>query len=127
MYLAVKHLHITTVYITITLFVLRSAWMMFRPELLQKRWVRIVPHINDTVLLVSAIVLTVLIRQYPFVNGWLTAKVLGLVAYIGLGLVALRLGRSKGVRIAASIAALITIGYVYAVARAHHPMPWTLW
>jgi uncharacterized membrane protein SirB2 len=79
------------------------------------------------VLLVSAIVLAVLIRQYPFVNGWLTAKVLGLLAYIGLGLVALRLGRSKGVRIAAFVAALITIGYVYAVARAHNPMPWTVW
>src|SRR5690625_1593683 len=99
MYIGIKHLHITTVYITIALFLLRGAWMMFSPGLLQQRWVRIVPHINDTVLLLSAIALAVMSRQYPFVQGWLTAKVIGLVVYIGLGLVALRLGKSKGVRI----------------------------
>lgn len=126
MYLGIKHLHITTVYITIALFVLRGLWMMFKPELLQKRWVRIVPHINDTVLLVSALTLAALIHQYPFVHGWLTAKVLGLVAYIGLGMVALRPGRSKGTRIAAFVAALIVFAYIYNVARDHHPFPWLL-
>ncbi len=126
MYLGIKHLHITTVYITIALFVLRGLWMMFKPELLQKRWVRIVPHINDTVLLVSALTLAALIHQYPFVHGWLTAKVLGLVAYIGLGMVALRPGRSKGTRIAAFVAALVVFAYIYNVARAHHPFPWLL-
>lgn len=127
MYLGIKHLHITTVYITIALFLLRGAWMMFKPEMLQKRWVRIVPHVNDTVLLVSALVLTTFIGQYPFVHGWLTAKVIGLVVYIGLGIVALRAGRSKGVRIAAFIGALITFWYIYNVARAHHPAPWQVW
>lgn len=124
MYIGIKHLHITTVYITIALFLLRGAWMMFSPGLLQQRWVRIVPHINDTVLLLSAIALAVMSRQYPFVQGWLTAKVIGLVVYIGLGLVALRLGKSKGVRIAAFFAALVTIFYVFSVAKTHNPWPW---
>lgn len=124
MYIGIKHLHITTVYITIALFLLRGAWMMFSPGLLQQRWVRIVPHINDTVLLLSAIALAVVSRQYPFVQGWLTAKVIGLVVYIGLGLVALRLGKSKGVRIAAFFAALVTIFYVFSVAKTHNPWPW---
>lgn len=123
MYIGIKHLHITTVYITIALFTLRGAWMMFSPGMLQQRWVRIVPHVNDTVLLLSAIVLVVMSRQYPFVQGWLTAKVIGLVVYIGLGVVALRAGKSKGVRIAAFFAALLTIAYVYSVARAHNPWP----
>lgn len=124
MYIGIKHLHITTVYITIALFLLRGAWMMFSPGLLQQRWVRIVPHINDTVLLLSAIALAVMSRQYPFVQGWLTAKVIGLVIYIGLGLVALRLGKSKGVRISAFFAALVTIFYVFSVAKTHNPWPW---
>lgn len=124
MYIGIKHLHITTVYITIALFLLRGAWMMFSPGLLQQRWVRLVPHINDTVLLLSAIALAVMSRQYPFVQSWLTAKVIGLVVYIGLGLVALRLGKSKGVRVTAFFAALVTIAYVYSVARAHNPWPW---
>lgn len=123
MYIGIKHLHITTVYITIALFTLRGAWMMFSPGMLQQRWVRIVPHVNDTVLLLSAIALVVMSRQYPFVQGWLTAKVIGLVVYIGLGVVALRAGKSKGVRIAAFFAALLTIAYVYSVARAHNPWP----
>ncbi|NLO81122.1 MAG: SirB2 family protein [Xanthomonadaceae bacterium] len=126
MYLGIKHLHITTVYITIALFVLRGIWMVFSPGMLEKRWVRIVPHINDTVLLLSAIALAVMLRQYPFVHGWLTAKVIGLVVYIGLGMVALRRGKTKAVRIAAFFAALVTIAYVYSVARAHHPWPWAL-
>lgn len=127
MYLGLKHLHVTTVYITIGLFLLRGAWMMFRPEYLQLRWVRVVPHVNDTILLLSAIGLAFTIQQYPFVHGWLTAKVIGLVIYIALGTIALKRGRSKGVRIAAFVAALITIGYVFSVARAHHPMPWAVW
>lgn len=127
MYIGLKHLHVTTVYITIALFLLRGYWMMFQPAWLEQRWVRVVPHINDTVLLLSAITLAVLLRQYPFVNSsWLTAKVIGLVVYIGLGLVALRLGRSKQIRVAAFIGALLTIAYIYSVAKAHNPIPWSL-
>lgn len=126
MYLGLKHLHVTTVYITIALFLLRGFWMVAQSPMLQKRWVRVVPHVNDTILLLSAIALAVLIQQYPFVNSWLTAKVIGLIVYIGLGLVALRFGRTRGIRIAAFIAALITIGYVYNVAKTHNPMPWTV-
>lgn len=126
MYLGLKHLHVTTVYITITLFLLRGFWMVFQPAMLEKRWVRIVPHVNDTILLLSAIVLAVLIQQYPFVNSWLTAKVIGLVVYIGLGVVALRLGRTKGIRIAAFIGALVTVAYIYNVAKTHSPMPWAV-
>lgn len=124
MYLGIKHLHVTTVYITVILFVLRGFWMVFQPAMLQKRWVRIVPHVNDTILLLSAIALTILIQQYPFVHGWLTAKVIGLIVYIGLGLIALRFGKTRGIRIAAFIGALITIAYIYNVAKTHNPMPW---
>jgi uncharacterized membrane protein SirB2 len=127
MYLAIKHLHLTTVYITITLFLLRGLAMMLRPQLLQRRWLRIVPHVNDTILLATGLTLTTFVQQYPVLNGWLTAKVIGLVIYIGLGMVALKRGRTKGVRIAAFIGALITFAYIYSVARAHHPLPWTVW
>jgi threonine/homoserine/homoserine lactone efflux protein len=57
--------------------------------------VRVVPHVNDTLLLVAAIGLSIVLQQYPFVHAWVTAKVLGLLAYIGLGMFALRRGRSK--------------------------------
>jgi uncharacterized membrane protein SirB2 len=89
---------------------------------LQRRWVRIVPHLVDTVLLASAIGLALTLRQYPFVDGWLTAKVLALIAYIILGSIALKRGRTKPIRAVAWIAALATFGYIVSVALTRHPL-----
>lgn len=122
-YLILKNLHLATIAVTLTLFLLRGVWMMTDSSRLQARWVRIVPHANDTLLLVSGIALAVLIQQYPLVHGWLTAKVLALIAYIVLGTLALKRGKTKPRRIAAWIAALLVFGYMAAVAVAHDPVP----
>ena len=122
-YSLLKHLHLTTVAVTLVLFVVRGVWMMADSPRLQARWVRIVPHVNDTLLLASGIGLAVLIRQYPLVDGWLTAKLVALLLYIGLGTVALKRGRTRSQRIAAWVAALLVLGYMLAVARAHAPFP----
>jgi uncharacterized membrane protein SirB2 len=66
--------------------------------------------------------LTTVIRQYPFGSGWLTAKVVLLVAYIVLGSIALKRGRTRAVRITAFVAALSIVGFLITVARAHHPL-----
>lgn len=98
MYLALKHLHLTTIVLSFTLFVLRGIWMLLDSPWLQRRWVRIAPHVIDTILLASAIGLVLILKQYPFVHGWVTAKVLGLIVYIILGSVALRYGPTKLIR-----------------------------
>jgi len=123
MYFALKHLHVTMVALRGGLFVLRGLWMFTESPQLQRRWVSIVPHVIDTLLLASAIALTVLIQQYPLINGWLTAKVLALVIYIGLGTLALKRGKTKTVRTAAWLAALLIFGYIVAVAIRHNPWP----
>ena len=115
MYLALKHTHLTAVVLSFSLFFLRGLWMLADSPQLQERWVKIVPHVIDTVLLASAIALAVLIHQYPFVQTWLTAKLIALVVYIGLGTVAIKRGRSKGVRVIAWIGALFTFGYIVAI------------
>ena len=122
-YFFVKNLHLTTIAISLGLFVLRGAWMIAASPRLQARWVRVVPHINDTLLLCSGIGLAVLIQQYPLVHGWLTAKLLALILYIGLGTLALKRGKTRGQRIAAWIAALLVFGYMLAVAITHDPFP----
>ncbi|MBU1224228.1 MAG: SirB2 family protein [Gammaproteobacteria bacterium] len=122
-YLILKNLHLATIAVTLTLFLVRGVWMMTDSPRLQARWVRIVPHANDTLLLASGIALAVLIQQYPLVHGWLTAKVFALIAYIVLGTLALKRGKTKSRRIAAWIAALLVFGYMLAVARAHDPFP----
>lgn len=115
-YSVIKQLHVATVVVSFVLFFARGVWMITDSPLLQRRGVRVVPHINDTVLLAAGVTLAVLLHQYPLVHGWLTAKVLALVAYIGLGMVALRRGRTKGIRVAAWIAALLAFVYMLAVA-----------
>ena len=122
-YLILKNLHLATIALTLTLFILRGVWVMADSPRLQARWVRIVPHVNDTLLLASGIALAVLIQQYPLVHGWLTAKLIALIAYIALGTVALKRGKARGQRIAAWIAALLVFGYMAAVAVAHDPLP----
>ena len=119
----IKQLHLTTIAITLALFVLRGFWMMVDSSLLQARWVRIVPHINDALLLTSGIGLAVLMQQYPLVHGWLTAKFFALILYIVLGTIALKRGKTRGQRITAWIAALLVFGYMVAVAHAHAPFP----
>ena len=122
-YSLLKQLHLTTIGLTLALFVLRGIWMMAASPLLQARWVRIVPHVNDTLLLGSGIGLAVLLQQYPLVHGWLTAKFFALILYIVLGTVALKRGKTRGQRIAAWVAALLVFGYMAAVAVAHDPFP----
>jgi len=119
-----KAIHICTVAVSYILFFVRGIWMLSDSPLLQQRWVRIVPHVNDTLLLAAGVWMTAIIQQYPGTHGWLTAKLTGLVLYILLGLVALRPGRAKRVRAAAWIAAQVVFGYIVAVAFNHQPLPY---
>ncbi|MDA8256430.1 MAG: SirB2 family protein, partial [Betaproteobacteria bacterium] len=90
MYLAVKYVHVLSVVLSLTGFFLRGILMMRDSPLLGARWIRVLPHINDTVLLIAALTLAALTHQYPFVVDWVTAKVFGVIAYIILGTLALR-------------------------------------
>jgi uncharacterized membrane protein SirB2 len=121
-YLVLRNVHIGCAVLTIALFVLRGALMLADSPRLNGPLLRYLPHVVDTVLLTSALMLTTVIRQYPFSTGWLTAKVLLLVAYVVLGSIALKRGRTRAVRVAAYVAALATIGFLVTVARAHHPL-----
>ena len=112
-----KTLHVLTVLISISGFILRGIWMIKDSARLQQRWVRITPHINDTILLVTGITLAVQIQQYPFVHGWLTAKLIALLLYIGLGMMTIRHGRSKQQRIITWLAAILVFLYMIGVAR----------
>lgn len=117
--LILKLVHVSCAALSFSGFVLRGVWMLRGSRLLQARLTRVLPHIVDTVLLGSATLLALRIGQYPFVHGWLTAKVLGLVLYIGLGSVALKYGKTRAVRGLAWVAALTVFLYIVAVAMTH--------
>jgi len=121
-YLAIKHVHITCAAISISFFIVRGIWMLLDSEHLQRRWVRIVPHILDTLLLASAITMAIWSAQYPFSQNWLTAKVIALAAYILLGAIALKRGKTKAVRACAFIGAVLVFAYIVAVAITRQPL-----
>lgn len=121
-YLAIKYLHITSVALSGSFFLLRGFWMLRESDMLQQRWVKVLPHIIDTLLLSSALIMVFWSAQYPFVQPWLTAKVIALIAYIGLGTVALKRGKTKAVRTWAWLAALTTFAYIVAVALTRQAM-----
>jgi len=124
-YLSLRWVHIATVLASGALFLARGALVAGgRKAVAMATPVRYLSYGIDTVLLTAAVLLTVIVGQYPFVHGWLTVKVLLLVVYIVLGSIALKRGRDRRTRTRAWIAALLVYGYMFGVARAHHPLGW---
>ncbi|MCI5105991.1 MAG: SirB2 family protein [Pseudomonadales bacterium] len=115
-YIILKHLHVTFAVLSLLGFSLRGFWMLKESPMLQKKPVRILPHINDSLLLLTAIMLAILTGFYPFVVGWVTLKVLLLVVYIVLGIFALKRGKTKQARTVFFFAALATILAIFAIA-----------
>ncbi|MFC0254598.1 SirB2 family protein [Massilia consociata] len=121
-YIALKHLHVSFAALSGVLFLVRGIWMLSSSPRLQQRWVKIVPHVVDTLLLASAIGLATWSSQYPGQAPWLTAKVAALVAYIVLGMMALKQGRTRQVRTAAFAGALVCFAYIVSVAVTKNPL-----
>lgn len=92
-----------------------AGWAMAAP-------LRFLSYAIDTVLLTAALMLMTIVQQYPFVHAWLTVKVLLLVVYVVLGLLAFRKGRPRAVRVGCWLAALAVYAFIISVARAHHPL-----
>lgn len=114
-YAAIRGVHVAAAATSLALFVLRAGWMLGSPSRLETRWVKVVPHVVDTALLASALWLAWQLGA-DGVRGWLAAKVIAVLVYIAAGTVALKRGRTRGVRIAALVVALATFGYIVAVA-----------
>ncbi len=122
-YYALRYLHVGCAIVSGSLFMLRGGWMFFSPALLRRRWVRLLPHLIDTMLLASAVGLAAMRGMSPFVQPWLGAKVAAVLLYIALGDVALQRGRTFRTRVSAFFAALATFIYIIAVALTKQVLP----
>jgi len=119
-----KTIHVTFAALSFTGFFIRGTWMLRDSPLLKQRWVRIAPQVVDTVLLASAIALAVRLRLSPLDQPWLMAKIIALVVYVGVGLVALRFGRTKTVRAAAWVLGMLIFAYIVSVAVTRSALGW---
>ena len=117
-----KVLHVGSAFISIGGFALRGYWMLSDNPCLRLRLTRVLPHMLDTLLLGSAIGMLLLWQVNPFSQPWLTAKILALLCYIGLGMVAFRFGKTRRIRVLAFGMALLAAAYIVSVAFTISPL-----
>lgn len=115
-----KNLHVTLAFISVAGFAVRAAWALVGSPMLQHKLVRVLPHVIDTVLLVSGVAL-VLSLQYSFAQPWLVAKMVALVAYIGFGVLTLR-GTGR-LRLAGIAGVAVSLVWLFGAAYGKSPVP----
>lgn len=120
-YSTVKLLHQSLVALSIGGFALRALGAIVEAPWWRRRWVRTVPHVVDTLLLLSGLTLAFTLRLSPLASPWFGAKLLGLVAYVVLGGVSLSPRTPRALRAAAAAAALATVGWMVTVAVTKQP------
>jgi uncharacterized membrane protein SirB2 len=120
-YLVLKHLHQLAVTLSVAGFVLRGLASFAGAAWVRGRVARTLPHVIDTVLLASAIAMVALLRPEPGAATWIAAKVVGLVVYVALGMIALRPRFGLGTRVAAWVGALLVVTWIVSVALSKNP------
>jgi uncharacterized membrane protein SirB2 len=122
-YLAIRWLHIAAVILSGSLFLLRGSLVLTgHPQLAMGQLPRYLSIGIDSILLAAAVALTFILQQYPFVTGWLSAKVVLLIAYIVLGSFALKRGRSRLAKAWFFVAALAVYLFIVSIALTRHPL-----
>ncbi len=116
-----KLFHIALAYLTVAGFLLRAFWALTASPLREARLVKIAPHVIDTLLLVLGVMLALNLSMSPF-SGWLGAKLIGLLAYIGFGVLTMR-GGTRPLKLLGLAGALLSVGYIFAVAFTRSPWP----
>ena len=121
-YPQIKSMHVAMVLASGLLFALRAAAVLAGARWAMAAPLRYLSYTIDTTLLTAALMLLTTLKLNPFLVPWLAVKLALLVAYVVLGSLALKRARSRRARAACCVAALATFGFMYSVARAHHPL-----
>ena len=122
-YPLLKHLHMTLALVSLLLFFYRWLLALGGSARLQQKWLRVLPHVNDTFLLLLGVLLAVTLQMSPGQQPWLMAKLIALVVYIGLGVMALKCP-ARSQKVLAGIAALVVFGYMVGAAITKSPWSW---
>jgi uncharacterized membrane protein SirB2 len=121
-YPQIKSVHVAMVVASGLLFALRGAAVLAGARWAMAAPLRYLSYGIDTVLLTAAMMLLTALKLNPFAVPWLSVKLCLLVLYVVLGSLALKRARSQRARAACYAAALGCYGFIYFVARAHHPL-----
>jgi uncharacterized membrane protein SirB2 len=126
-YPLILRLHVSCVILSGSLFATRGVMRLCGLPHANRGALRIASYLIDTTLLGAAVLLTLILHQYPLVDGWLTAKLILVVLYIILGLMTLRRARTPWGQRAAFAAALLTFVFIVGIAVTHQPLGWLSW
>lgn len=127
-YPQIKWVHVAAVLCSGAIFLLRGLLVQAgKSGIAMSAPLRYLSYCVDTILLTAALMLLTILPAAMFANGWLTAKLVLIVAYVGLGTFALKRGRTPRVRTICYLTALMTYLVMIGIARAHHPLGWLLW
>ena len=117
-----KHLHMTLAVLSISLFTLRFIWTLANSSRLQAKWIKITPHIVDTLLLAFGVVMAVQYSINPIEQLWLGEKLLAVVAYIFTGYFTLKLARNKPMQIIGYLGAMGWVMLIVRLAMIREPL-----
>jgi len=126
-YSTLKLVHQSAVALSLAGFVARGTGMLSGAAWVRTRLAKTLPHVIDTVLIASAIALAYLLGLSPANAPWIAAKVVALIVYIALGMIAFRFGGTRRIRGIAFALALLTFGYIVAVAISKDPRGALAW
>ena len=114
--------HVTSALLSISGFIFRGILRFSGSDLVNRKWLKIAPHIIDTVLIVSAIMLYLRSGLELLSTPWLMAKIIALLLYIALGLIAFRFGKTRTIRFVAWLEAILVFAYIIGVAITKNPL-----
>ena len=123
-YPQIRQVHIIAVTLSGSLFALRGLFALAGARWSHAAPVRYLSYGIDTTLLTAALMLVSILPGAMFANGWLAAKLVLVVAYVVLGVLAMKRGRTRGIRAGCYIGALLAFASIYGIARMHHPLGW---
>lgn len=121
MYLALKHIHLFCVALSLLSHFVRGVWLFTNSSLLGKRWARLLPQIINAILLLSGMALAAYLSMSPVNQPWLIAKIIGLVAYVALGVAAFRVP-DPAVGKLLWVSGLVAFAYIVSVAFRKTPL-----
>jgi uncharacterized membrane protein SirB2 len=120
-YLAVKWTHVSLAILSGSVFFVHGLLMLRDSPLRHTVWFRILPHVIDTLLLSSAVLLAWMTGQAPWVLDWLGMKIGVLLAYIFCGAVALKRGPTRSIRAVFFVIALALYAQIVTIALTRNP------
>jgi len=117
----IKYLHVTAITLSVSGFIIRVILKLNDSPNQKKYWFKKLPHNVDTLLLATALTMVYIMGVNPLTTFWIAEKIIGLLIYILLGMVALRWGKTKNIRITAALMAVMVFSYIVYVA--HYKAP----